>query len=122
MPRELTEPEILDFLERHGDVWRMKTLIDNGSSPTAAVPLAFPYHGLAVREDSGDYVLVWRDASERWHFIDLSDDPAVGEEIGKPEFFSPDSSFLDNVLSELRNIGGLMVLAVAVGLLMRARG
>lgn len=71
MPRELTNLEVEGFLQRHADVQQQKIIIDGGGY--ASLPLAYPNAGVAVKEPSGRYVLVWKDASSRWHFIDLSD-------------------------------------------------
>lgn len=56
-----------------------------------------PHYGLAVLDPSGRYVLVWRDASKRWWFIDLWDMELFAREINKPLYWSPDANFLSQV-------------------------
>lgn len=64
MPRELTNLEIDDFLNRHPDVW---------DSLNWDPAYSYPQDGVAVLDPSGRYVLVWRDASRIWHYVDLAD-------------------------------------------------
>ena len=111
--RELTNLEILQFRERHPDV---DTMIDMDDSQ-----LSYPAPGLAVLDPSGRYVLVWRDASRRWHYVDLATVPefqTIAAQVNAPRFVSdPDllglvHDLISNVL--LPSFNGLVALGVLV--------
>jgi hypothetical protein len=58
---------------------------------------------VAVKEPAGQYVLVWRDASRRWHYIDLSGWPlmeSVAAQTNRPAFVS-DPQYLELIQSQL---------------------
>lgn len=126
MPRELTDLEIDGFLERHPQVWTDVGII-NGGGYTAA-PLAYPKAGMAIQEPSGRYVLVWRDASQRWHFIDLSDMSlmnTIADQLNQPPYVS-DPDYLGGILDALQltvSVGseGLMAAVVVIGVLLFLR-
>jgi hypothetical protein len=109
MPRELTNLEIEAFLTRHAEIANAVQRIRDGGY--TAVPLAYPNAGVAVREPSSRYVLVWRDASLHWHFIDLSDMTAmetIAAQVNLPEYIS-DPGSLELIHSELGNLGNAIV-------------
>jgi len=107
--------EISLFKDRHPALVQEINLISDPDSYGTGSDLDYPRAGRAVLDSppAGDYyVLVWRDASGRWHFIDLSDRPNLFREINKPPFVSTDASFLDNVLQEMQNVGNTLLLLV----------
>lgn len=99
MPRELTAAEVVTFKAGHPE-------IDRALSPQSYADLnRIPEHGLAVL-DGSRYVLVWKDAVAKWHFIDLTGAPQMEElSKNKPEFVSPDSSLIDSIWSQLAKVG-----------------
>ncbi len=124
MPRELTNLEIDQFLQRHPDVDLAVWDITN-YQPTA-LPLAYPDPGLAVKDPSGRYVLVWRDASLFWHYIDLADMTlmdTIAQETNRPAYIS-DPDYLGLLKDQLPSakdlinwtaLGLIVVGAVIVG-------
>lgn len=101
--RELTNLEIDQFLQRHPDVWDMVEAND--------YRLVYPRQGLAVLDPSGRYVLVWKDASGVWHYIDLSDMTqmnAIAQSVNAPYFVS-DPDLLGLIHDQISNIGTVTV-------------
>lgn len=94
MGRVLSQQESAEFLLRHLNIQRE---IDNINRGGSSPDLVYPRSGRAVL-DRNTYVLVWRDARARWWFIDLTGHPGVPTEVNKPQYFSPDSGFLSNVI------------------------
>jgi len=112
MPRELTNLEIENFLDRHGDVKASVYAIEHGGF--TALPLAYPLAGVAVQEPSGRYVLVWRDAVGRWHYIDLSDMSmmdTIAAETDQPAFIS-DPDYLGLIHEQIQQALNLTISGV----------
>lgn len=107
MPRELTNLEVESFLQRHPDVETSVEAVESGG--VAQLPIAYPGAGVAVQDPSGRYVLVWRDATRHWHFIDLSDMTlmnTIAEQTNKPQFIS-DPDYLGALKEAVFGPGGL---------------
>ena len=107
MPRELTNLEVDDFLARHPDVWDM---VDANADE-----LVYPADGLAVLDPSGRYVLVWKDASGRWHYIDLADMremQTIAESVNAPTFVS-DPDYLGLIHERIQ---GLLTTSISVAI------
>lgn len=97
--RELTNLEIDQFLARHPDVWDMVEANDR--------QLVYPGAGLAVLDPSGRYVLVWKDASGIWHYIDLADMTqmqTIANSTNAPHFVS-DPDILGLIHDQLVSMG-----------------
>jgi len=98
MPRELTNLEVDQFLQRHPDVWDM---VDAN-----ARELVYPQDGLAVLDPSGRYVLVWKDAIGIWHYIDLADMTemqSIAESNNAPAFIS-DPDYLGLIQERIKDL------------------
>lgn len=76
--------------------------LDSYSYTTDPLGLAYPNSGRAYKWPDGSYTLVWRDASRRWWFIDVTDRFAA--QTNKPQYISPDASFLQNVIDEIEEM------------------
>jgi hypothetical protein len=112
--RELTNLEISDFLLRHPDVADMVGWDDS--------LLVYPADGLAVLDPSGRYVLVWKDASARWHYVDLSTMPemqSIAQAINAPLFIS-DADLLGLIHEQLLGIGSVTVSFIIPALIIGA--
>jgi len=107
MPRELTNLEIESFLQRHPDVQTSVEAVQAGG--VAQLPIAYPGAGVAVQDPSGRYVLVWRDATRHWHFIDLADMTlmnTIAAQVNNPQFIS-DPDYLGAIRDAVFGPSGL---------------
>lgn len=105
MPREMDFLESALFIDRHAGLLDEIQRIDNGGMfGEFTGDLAFPWgDGRAIYDQAmNGYVLVWRDASKRWHYIDLSDKPQLDGEFNNEPYVAPDSSFTQAILEELK--------------------
>ncbi|SRR6266478_203177 len=112
MPRELTNLEVSDFLGRHPDV--QQSVISNGPLTDQ---IFYPSAGVAVLDPSGRYVLVWSDASNRMHFVDLADMTqmaAIAASTNAPAYVS-DPDYLGIIHDALR---GMLTVGVDMGSLL----
>lgn len=130
MPRALSALEASLFLDRHTEtgptgltLLEEKHLIDNGGMFSEHTgDLAYPWGDGRAIYDAGynGYVLVWRDASKRWHYIDLSDKPALAGQFNNEPYVSPDASFTNNIFDELKRAADRLQNAIFTGLLIGA--
>jgi len=107
MPRELTNLEVESFLQRHPDVQTSVEAVEAGG--VAQLPIAYPGAGVAVQDPSGRYVLVWRDATRHWHFIDLADMTlmnTIAAQVNNPPFVS-DPDYLGAIRDAVFGPSGL---------------
>lgn len=86
-------PEVAD------EIARLDGQPDDVSVPS---PLTFPNAGGAFKWPDGTYTLVWRDASRKWWFIDVTDKFATV--TNKPAFVPTDAGFLHNVAQEIAEL------------------
>jgi hypothetical protein len=102
------------FKDGHSSLREEIRAIDAGATGS---DLSYPAAGRAVWDAPiQGYVLVWRDASKRWHFIDISDSPELAAEVNKPEYHTLDESFTHNVLEKVYGLAGAAGAAAAAGL------
>lgn len=115
IPRELSQAEVQTFLSAHPDI--AYALSGTYNEARATMRLVIPDHGLVVK-DGARYVLVWIDAMGRNHFIaDIESLPQFAEITqNKPAYFSPDSSFVENVFEEMGKVGAQAAAILATGL------
>lgn len=91
------------FRDRHPELVHEIDLVESGG----ASELSYPADGQAILDQVlGGYVLVWRDASARWHYIDLSDDPTLAAQFNLAPYVSPGASFLQNALDQAYKVFG----------------
>lgn len=121
MPRAMDALEASLFMDRHPGLLNEKHLIDNGGMFSEETgDLTYPYgDGRAIFDQAvNGYVLVWRDATAHWHFIDLSDKPQLAVQFNQAEYVSADSSFTNNILTELQHAGQGLQAALTTGLIL----
>ena len=117
IPYHFTEEETEQFLEDHWNDAKLINYLEDRMDP--------PY-GIIVRDGYGD-ILVWIDpAGGELHVVDITN-MNLAKEIQKAPFESPDSSYIDNLIEQVKATAAaganaallLGVVAVAV-LAMRA--
>jgi hypothetical protein len=121
MPRAMNALEASLFMDRHPGLLDEKHLIDNGGMISAETgDLTFPYgDGRAIWDPTFQgYVLVWRDATAHWHFIDLSDKPQLAAQFNGAPYVSPDTSFTNSILAELQQAGQGLQASLTTGLIL----
>lgn len=117
IPYQLTFEEMTDFLQRNaGD-----------SALQAYLSTCDPPYGIVIQESYGE-MLVWHDQShscsdmDGLHVVDITN-MGISQQIAQAPFESPDSSFVQNVINQIKaaiaaakptiDLGLVAVIAVA---------
>jgi hypothetical protein len=89
VPYAFSQQEISDFL----NVFQSDPVV------TGYVIAKTPAYGVIFTAPPGNQLLLWFDASNVFHVIDVTGQPIVAA-VNQPEFISPDSSLWQNIMDQ----------------------
>lgn len=103
IPYALNEQEKQDFLSR------------NRTNPTLQYYLSYgnPPYGIIVKENYGE-ISVWYDANLNLHVTDVTN-MAISKAIQQAPYSSPDESFIQNILDELKKLAAALPRGIEIG-------
>lgn len=105
MATQLNAADTQSFLQQFANDPTLQGYLNSPPYINAAgqgISLHSPPYGVIINGSSTRW-LVWFDASNQLHVFDMSDQPAVADQIAKPDYHTADESFIYNVTQEVEN-------------------